>query len=233
MILVGSLLYFTHLLNMIYSYISPTIWNPTTFKGVIINVLRAENLIVHGSWDRLGRYRYWPLPTTTLWENMWVSIKGTTSSWVVFVFFRTRVAWAPRFPKNNMFFVFRITCLCKRSKQKSPPEETNMSPKKGPFQKERMVFQPLFFRGHVSFWVGIFLKQIQVDWWCGLRFSYEFVIIIQLLGAAKQFLNSQPPWPPICMLVEEVSFLWSTPKQMHQNVCANDHSELQHVEASN
>ena len=67
-------------------------------------------------------------------------------------------------PKTTCFLVFRITCLCKRSKQKSPPEETNMSPKKGPFQKERMVFQPLFFRGHVSFWVGIFLKQIQVDW---------------------------------------------------------------------
>ena len=28
--------------------------------------------------------------------------------------------------------------------------KTNMSPKKGPFQKE-VVFQPLFFRGHVSF----------------------------------------------------------------------------------
>ncbi len=31
------------------------------------------------------------------------------------------------------------------------PPKTNMSPKKGPFQKERIVFQPLSFRGHVSF----------------------------------------------------------------------------------
>ena len=30
--------------------------------------------------------------------------------------------------------------------------KTNMSPKKGPLQKERSVFQPLFFKGHISFW---------------------------------------------------------------------------------
>ena len=33
----------------------------------------------------------------------------------------------------------------------SIPENERMSPKKGPFQKERLVFQPLFFREHVSF----------------------------------------------------------------------------------
>ena len=31
------------------------------------------------------------------------------------------------------------------------PENKRMSPKKGPFQKERILFKPVFFRGHVSF----------------------------------------------------------------------------------
>ena len=31
------------------------------------------------------------------------------------------------------------------------PRKINMSSNKWPFQKERLVFQPLFFRGHVSF----------------------------------------------------------------------------------
>lgn len=48
----------------------------------------------------------------------------------------------------------------------STPPETNMSPEKGPFQKERIVFQPPLFRGHVSFRVSIhsdlwILSQIQ------------------------------------------------------------------------
>ena len=36
------------------------------------------------------------------------------------------------------------------------PENERMSPKKGPSQKARIVFQPLFLRGHISFlWVSI------------------------------------------------------------------------------
>ena len=31
------------------------------------------------------------------------------------------------------------------------PQKMKISPKKGPFQKEKIVFQPLFFRGYVSF----------------------------------------------------------------------------------
>ena len=46
-----------------------------------------------------------------------------------------------------------------------PPKKQHMSPQKGPFQKERFVFAPPFFRRHVSFRVStsIFTLAVQVD----------------------------------------------------------------------
>ena len=40
------------------------------------------------------------------------------------------------------------------------PPQSNMSPKKGPFQKERIVFQPLFFRGEPLVLGGVFFSLV-------------------------------------------------------------------------
>ena len=40
------------------------------------------------------------------------------------------------------------------------PPQSNMSPKKGPFQKERIVFQPLFFRGEPLVFGGVFFSLV-------------------------------------------------------------------------
>ena len=42
---------------------------------------------------------------------------------------------------------------------------TNMSPKKGPFQKERIVFQPLFFKGHSLVFRGVPVQYLRHLLW--------------------------------------------------------------------
>ena len=39
----------------------------------------------------------------------------------------------------------------------TPPKKEGMSAKEGQFSRERIVFQPLFFRGHVSFGGSTFI----------------------------------------------------------------------------
>ena len=49
----------------------------------------------------------------------------------------------------------------------TPLENERMSHEKGPSQKERIVFQPAFFRGYVSFagsnWIDFTPEQLGID----------------------------------------------------------------------
>ncbi len=57
-----------------------------------------------------------------------------------------------------LFFEFRLCPKNKWCKYTLP--ETNMRPTRRPFEKERIVFQPPFFRCHVSFREGSFSRTI-------------------------------------------------------------------------
>ncbi len=62
------------------------------------------------------------------------------------------------------------------------PPKTNMCPKNGPYQKERLVFQPLFLRGHSLVFWGV------IHTFCSIRDSSNNRPVLSVI----RFRSNQP-----------------------------------------